>query len=216
MAGLGRVRLVTEELLRDQWQVLRAWLDEVDVLRYGDRPVGLGDWTVNDLVAHLGLGLGMLTEITPAEAGAEPMSFRRYVGHYPPAAEAIAATTRDLAAELQDDLLGALDRIAADAFAAIEGVDWPVVLGRRGPLTYPDYLQTRLLELVVHGDDFARTIPEAGTSPVREDAAAAVAATLVEAYLEVAGERPDVSDAMAWVRVAAGRVPSDDVHLPLL
>lgn len=204
------------DLLKRQWRALRGWLHEIDVLAYGDRPVGLGEWTVTDLVAHLGLGLGMLTEITPAAEGTEPMSFRRYVGHYPPAAEAIAAHTRDLAGELREDLLGGLDRIATDAFAAIEGVEWPVVLGRRGPLTYPDYLQTRLLELVVHGDDFARTIPEPGTTPVLPDAAVSIAATLADAYEEVAGERPEVSDALAWIRVAAGRVGSDDPHLPLL
>jgi len=206
-----------EAMLHEQWRRLRAWLDEVEGLRYAERPVGLGEWTVADLVAHLGLGIGMLTEITPAEEGTEPMSLRRYVGHYPPAAEAIAATTRDLAAELRDDLLGGLDRIAADAFAAIEGVGWPVVLGRRGPLSYPDYLQTRLLELVVHGDDLARAVPESGSTPVLDEAVASVAASLATAYEEVAGRRPGIGpDALGWVRLAAGRVVSEDPHLPLL
>jgi uncharacterized protein (TIGR03083 family) len=204
-----------EELLREQWLTLRGWLDDAGVLDRGQLPTGLGAWSVSDLVAHLGLGLGMLTEITPAQPGTEPMSFGRYVGHYPPAAEAIAAGTRDLAAELQPDLLAGLDRIAAEAFAAIEGVDWPVVLGRRGPLTYADYLQTRLLELVVHGDDLERAI-DARTSPVVEEAAESVAATLADAYEERSGSRPDVSDPIAWIRLATGRVGTDDSHLPLL
>ena len=178
-------------------------------------PTGLGAWSVSDLVAHLGLGLRMLTEITPAEPGIEPMSFGRYVGHYPPAADAIAANTRDLAAELEGDLLAGLDRIAVEAFAAIEGVTWSVVLGRRGPLAYSDYLQTRLLELVVHGDDLARSI-DVSTSPVLEEAAESVAATLAAAYEEVAGSSPDLTDTMAWIRTAAGRDSSDDPHLPLL
>jgi uncharacterized protein (TIGR03083 family) len=203
-------------LLREQWRVLRAWLDDAEILRYADRPVGLGEWSVSDLVAHLGLGLGMLAEIRPAEGGAEPMTFGRYVGHYPPAAEAIAADTRDLAAELEGDLIAGLDRIASEAFAAVEGADWPVVLGRRGPLGYPDYLQTRLLELVVHGDDLARAVPEAGSSPLLDDAVDSVAATLAETYVEVAGRRPEVSDPLGWIRVAAGREPTDDPHLPLL
>ena len=195
--------------------MLRSWLDEADVLAHGDHPSGLGEWSVFDLVAHLGLGLGMLTEITPAEPGIEPMSFGRYVGHYPPAADAIAANTRDLAAELEGDLLAGLDRIAVEAFAAIEGVTWSVVLGRRGPLAYSDYLQTRLLELVVHGDDLARSI-DVSTSPVLEEAAESVAATLAAAYEEVAGSSPDLTDTMAWIRTAAGRDSSDDPHLPLL
>jgi hypothetical protein len=207
---------VSEILLREQWRELRAWLDEADVLAHGDRPTGLGAWSVSDLVAHLGLGLGMLTEITPAEQGTEPMSFGQYVGYYPPAAEAIAANTRELAAELETDPLAGLDRIAEQAFAAIEGVTWSVVLGRRGPLTYADYLQTRLLELVVHGDDLARVVPEAGTSPVLGSAAVSVAATLADAYEERAGRRPDMNDPMAWIRAAAGRTATDDSFLPLL
>ncbi len=184
-------------------------------MAHGDHPSGLGDWSVSDLVAHLGLGLGMLTEITPAEDGAVPMSFGRYVGHYPPAAGAIATNTRNLAAELEGDLLAGLDRIATEAFAAIEGLTWAVVLGRRGPLAYSDYLQTRLLELVVHGDDLARATAS-WTSPVLEEAAESVAVTLADAYEQVAGRRPEVTAAMAWIRTAAGRVSSDDPHLPLL
>ncbi len=206
---------MSETLLREQWRVLRAWLAEADVLGHGSLPTGLDAWTVSELVAHLGFGLGMLTEIAPAEPGTEPMSFGRYVGHYPPAAEAIAANTRDLAAELEGDLLAGLDRIAAEAFAAIDGVNWSVVLGRRGPLTYADYLQTRLLELVVHGDDLARAI-DAPTSPVLEDAAESVATTLAHAYAEVAGSSPDVPDPMLWIRTATGRVANDDPQLPLL
>lgn len=206
---------MNQDLLHRQWRVLRTWLDEADVLRYAARPSGLGDWSVSDLVAHLGLGLGMLTEITPAEPGTEAMSFGRYVGHYPPAAEAIAANTRDLAAELEGDLLLGLDLIAADAFAAIEGVDWAVVVGRRGPLTYADYLQTRLLELVVHADDLQRAIG-APTSPVLAEAAEAVAATLADAYQMVSGSRPDLPDPMTWIRLAAGRTASEDPRLPLL
>ncbi len=207
---------MSETLLREQWRELRAWLEEADVLAHADRPTGLGEWSVSDLVAHLGLGLGMLTEITPAEPGTEPMPFGMYVGYYPPAAEAIAANTRELAAELETDPLAGLDRIAAQAFEAIEGVTWPVVLGRRGPLTYADYLQTRLLELVVHGDDLARVVPEAGTSPVLGSAAVSVAATLADAYEERAGRRPDLNDPMAWIRTAAGRTGTDDPDLPLL
>ena len=206
---------MSESLLREQWRTLRAWLEGADVLAHGPLPTGLDAWTVSELVAHLGFGLGMLTEITPAEPGTEPMSFGRYVGHYPPAADAIAANTCDLAAELEGDLLAGLDRIAAAAFAAIDGVTWSVVLGRRGPLGYPDYLQTRLLELVVHGDDLARAI-HAPTSPVLGDAAASVAATLADAYEELSGHRPELVDPMAWIRAATGRVPNDDPHLPLL
>lgn len=205
-----------EAVLRDQWIALRAWLNEADVLRHRDRPSGSGTWSVGDLVAHLGLSLGMITEITPAPAGAVPLSLRQYIAAYPPAATDIAALTHDLARDLAADLLGGLDQIAERAWHALEKADHPLVMGRRGPLTMEDYLTTRLLELVVHGDDLHRVLPDPPPSPVLDPAAEAVSDALAGAYRDVAQTEPDTSDRIHWIRLAAGRVPSRDGHLPLL
>ncbi|WP_198671372.1 maleylpyruvate isomerase N-terminal domain-containing protein, partial [Desertihabitans aurantiacus] len=130
---------MTVELLREQWERLRGWLDDVDVSARRERPSGLDGWQVGDLVAHLGIGLHMLTEIRP-DPDAEPTSFGRYVAAYQPAAPAMAEATVRLSAELGDDLLGGVDRLAAEAFAVLDPADptrgglAPVVLGRRGPL----------------------------------------------------------------------------------
>jgi len=204
-------------LLERQWDGLRSWLGEVDILRYRDRASGLGAWTLGDLVAHLGYGLRMLTEVSAAPTADTPMSLGRYVGAYPPAAPTIAQQTSGLAADLGEDLLGGVDQIVAEAWRARRQLSAPVVLGRRGPLTRNDYLLTRLLELVVHGDDFHRALPEVSVSPVVPDAADAVAGALSAAYAERSGHPPtSTTPPLPWIRLATGRVSSPDPHLPLL
>lgn len=203
-------------LLREQWVALRSWLDAADVGRHTRLSSGLGDWDVGELVAHLGLGLRLLTEITPAPPDAVPLSLGRYVAAYPPAADGIATLTRELAGALGPDVLAGIDEIAERAWTALDDNAAPVVMGRRGPITLEDYVLTRLLELVVHGDDLHRALPDPPPTPVLEPAAEEVAAGLAAAYRELAGGEPVEPDPMAWIRLAAGRVPSDDPRLPLL
>lgn len=205
-----------ENLLYRQWTELRTWLDEVDALAHRDLPSGLGTWSIGDLVAHLGFGLGMLTEITPAPADATPRTLGRYIADYQPAAPTIAETTHELAGRIGDDLLGGIDVIAEDSWRALAGSSDPVVLGRRGPLTRRDYLVTRLIELVLHGDDLQRAIPADPPSPVLPEALGVVADAMAAAYVERAGVSPDISDQTTWIRVSGGRTASDDPHLPLL
>ncbi len=205
-----------EKLLRQQWSALRVWLRDVDALGSRELPSGLGDWTVGDLIAHLGFGLGMLTEIEAAPADAVPLSLLRYVSAYRPAAPVTAEKTHELAVALHPDLLDGIDAIADASWRALDGSSDAVVMGRRGPLTRDDYLQTRLIELVLHGDDLQRALPGDPPSPVLPEALAVVADALATAYTEKAGTLPDLSDPTAWIRLAGGRVVSDDAYLPLL
>jgi len=207
---------VPDRLLQRQWYRLRAWLEENDVLSHAEDPSGLGGWTVGDLVAHLGLGLRLVLGITEAPEGTPPISLREYVAAYPPGAAGIVEQTQDLARELAPDLLGGLDSVAAESFAALARIETPVVVARRGPITRGDYVLTRLVELVVHGDDLARAIPVISEHPGDADAVAAVAEALAEAYEEAAGRRPEQSEPLRWIRRATGRVTTDDPVLPLL
>jgi uncharacterized protein (TIGR03083 family) len=204
-----------DDLLRRQWRELRTWLEEVEALDRAELPTGLGEWTVGDLVAHLGLGLRLVTGIAPAPEGTVPITLREYVAAYPPAATAIAGQTEEIQVELGDDVLGGLDRIAAEAFEHLATIETEVVLARRGPITRDDYVLTRLLELVVHGDDLARTL-DAERHPGDREAVLTVATGLGVAYGEVTGSPPTVGSPLAWIRLAAGREPSEDPNLPLL
>lgn len=200
-------------LLEEQYAVLADWLDRVPVTEHLSVPVGLGDWTVRELVAHLGLGIGLARYVAAAEPGAVPLSLGDYVRAYPPASEQIAEMTRELSVRFGDDLVGGFRRTAAEAFAALDLIDGEVIQARRGPITREDYLLTRLLELVVHGDDLQRALVR-DDAPLLPAAVTAVSAGLTEAYRDRAGAAP-AGDGLDWIRRAAGRVPDTDPHLPL-
>jgi hypothetical protein len=89
-----------------------------------------------------------------------------------------------------------------------------VFQARRGPIARDDYLRSRLLELVVHGDDLQRALGR-DDAPLLPAAVTAVSEALAAAYEERTGSRPD-DEGLGWIRRAAGRVRSDDPHLPLL
>jgi len=201
-------------LLEKQYAVLADWLDEVPVSAHLVEPVGLGDWTIRELVAHLGLGIGLARFVSSAAPDAVPLSFGEYVRAYPPAAGQIAAMTRDISAEFGDDLVGGFRRTATEAFAALDALPGDVLQARRGPITRQDFLMTRLVELVVHGDDLQRAMGRAD-APLLPGAVEAVGCALAEAYQQRAGVAP-ASGGLDWIRRAAGRVADTDPHLPLL
>lgn len=210
MEERGAVHLVS---WRQQWAQLRTWFGTAGVLDHGDRPSVLAGWSVRDLVAHI--GRGFLTASMVGESDDVPLTIRQYVIGYAGAAGEIEADARVAATARGVDLLRWLDQVADDAFALIDGIKAPVVRGPRGPITRHDFVVTRLLELVVHGDDLARSV-DVGGSPLVDGAVAVVAGALADGYAEVAGRRPSSEHGIEWIRVATGRVPGDDPLLPLL
>ena len=201
-------------LLEEQYAALADWLDEVPVSAHLVEPVGLGDWTVRELVAHLGLGIGLCRLVTPAPDDAVSLSLGAYVRAYPPASEQIAELTREISARFGDDLVGGFRRTAAEAFDAIDAIPGEVFQARRGPIARDDYLLTRLLELVVHGDDLQRALGRTD-APLLPAAVTAVSDALAAAYVERASGLPRGAG-LEWIRRATGRVRTDDPHLPLL
>lgn len=84
-----------------------------------------------------------------------------------------------------------------------------------GPLSREDYVSTRLIELVVHGDDLHRALNCRGPSPVLPGALTRVADVFADAHTRVTGHAPAWWD-LDLVRLATGRTPSTDPALPLL
>lgn len=198
-----------ETTLRRQWELLRSWVGDLDEA-FGREPSVLPQWTVADLVAHLGRAMDALTAARPAPE-LTPLTLGEYLGTYPERASEVAATSHAIAEEIRFDPLGAVDSMAAAAFAHLTelrsaGGD-VVVQARRGPILLSEMLLSRLVELVVHGDDLLRSLPRSTSSPLDPKAVDLVAATLLEVLTDRGGWDLEVVDPIAWIRLASGRVP---------
>ena len=198
--------LVTKDL-HEQWELLRAWLDELpDDL--SDAPSSLPGWSVADLVAHLGRSLDALKACEPQPADTEPITLGEYLGGDAPTADRMSTVTKELARTIAGDPLGALDELAEKAFARLDelssaGED-AVVLARRGPILLRDFAMTRLIELVVHAYDLARELPL--PVPVDPTARTLVAEALLDVLRRRSGADVVIGDETAWVKLASGRL----------
>jgi uncharacterized protein (TIGR03083 family) len=199
-----------EDLLRRQWLRLREWLGELDDASLA-RPSVVDGWTVADLVAHLGRALDALAAVQPTQDGTVPLTLAEYVGTYPERAQEIDRITRELAAEIADDPLAGVEARAEAGLAQVtvlrEAGPDPVVQARRGPVHLSEMLVSRLIELVVHGDDLARSAPRPGSDPLDPGAVTAVAQALLEITVDRDGWSLEVVDERAWIRLACGREP---------
>lgn len=199
-AQLARVSTI----VRDQWDRLRAWLDDVDVR--SERPSVLAGWTVADLVAHLARAHRVIPGAVEAPEGTSPQSLAEYLHGYAADAQLVAEGTREQRAEIAADPLGALDHAARRAWEALEafGPDDLVVLAKRGPILLSDLVVTRAVELVVHADDLARSL-DVAKAPVTREALDLVAEAFLEIVVTRGGWDLEVVDPLLWVRLAAGR-----------
>lgn len=205
----------SEKILREQWAALRTWIEDSGLLEHrGDQSV-LEAWNVHELVTHIGRSFLALTVLGP-DAGATPLTLQAYLSNYAASAQEIADGTKELARSFANDLLGGIDNCARLGLRTLSGLRVDVVRGPRGPILLDDFVLTRLIELVVHGDDLARSVPSVAAPPLIDSAMQAVSEAFAGAYADVTGRAPTIDDHLGWIRRASGRVPDADAALPLL
>ncbi len=142
-----------------QWRAIEAMVDEVPDAAF-TRPTRLGDWTVAELVAHLGRNpshIGRLLESSEEPAGG-PETVAEYYDFGPQGNAQIAERARrESAGHSPAELRAAVHKQTADAVRLLATVDDATLLpvNRRGTMRLDDYLVTRCLEGCVHGIDLA-------------------------------------------------------------
>ncbi|MFE4051268.1 sterol carrier family protein [Streptomyces sp. YIM B13518] len=200
-------------------------------------PTRLGDWTVRELVAHIGTALTAVDRLLEEP---EPARQDGRLADWPSAvaadADAIAGVARRLAADHPD-----LDAHLADAerrFTARldEAPGGRLLPTSAGALPLADYVVTRTVELVVHTDDLNAAVPgldvpydrralaactrlladalavkaPGGSTEVRIPPYAVV--QCVEGPRHTRGTPPNVveTDPLTWIRLAGGRTAWQD------
>lgn len=153
-------------------RVLREWIADLPASTWST-PSVLPGWTVSDLAAHLALTADAVAALTPADHGATPITVAEYLRQYADAADAIAELTRGAAGgstrsiadvvATMDQRLEAARKVVTD----LHGAD--VVHARRGPIRLADFLVTRAIEVAVHADDLARSVPAVEPPAVPRD-----------------------------------------------
>lgn len=212
-----------------QCQALADWLADLPAAAFGVASV-LPGWDLRTLVGHVvGSKDGLATYLGTRTSG-PPLPAATYVRAYAPAAADIAAQSVAATADhAPGTLIARLREDGPDAAAVAAG---SVLDGPRGPITALDFARTRVLDLVVHCDDAARSLPDREPVPLCRPALASAVRTLAEilagqapgrsvevrvppfvAVQAVPGPRhsrgtpPNVveTDPVTWLRLATGR-----------
>ncbi|WP_320774744.1 maleylpyruvate isomerase family mycothiol-dependent enzyme [Streptomyces sp. CRN 30] len=196
-------------------------------------PTRLGDWTVRDLVAHIGMAL---TAVHRALDRPAPPKQDARLTDWPFAtaqnSAAIADFTRELAAD-HPDLDAYLDEIDASLRTLLDEHPGGRLLETdAGALPLAGYLVTRTVELVVHTDDLNAAVPGLDVPYDRQALAAATrlladalavkapggatevrvppfaVVQCVEGPRHTRGTPPNVveTDPLTWLRLATGRL----------
>lgn len=203
-------------LFAAQSAALRPWAATITRDELAEQSV-LSGWTVADLLAHLAMVHDAIAALRPAPEQAEPMSVADYLLLYSADADRIAGAARSIAAENRMDVLVAWDKAAHQAGQTLGalGVGDRVVQARRGPILQSSFLDTRVLELVVHADDIARSIPAHPGPPVLPSARRRVVLVLREVLTARADEPVEALAAASelppdlFVALATGRAEPD-------
>lgn len=155
--------------------------------------------------------------------GAPALTVNEYLQGYAGSKQRVADMARTISRDTAADPLGAWDNAAAQAkrtLGALGAAD-RLVSTRRGPMMASAFLDTRVIELVVHAGDLRRSLPQHPAPPVLPSAQQRVLATLREVLTARARQPAVLAAASAlspeqFVDLATGRArPEPDLQAEL-
>lgn len=227
-----------------QWGALRAWVESIPGDRRGD-PSNRDGWTVDDLLSHLARSVDAIAALRPVVGAigrrpdddaadpddsiedtipltavpetSMPLTVGAYLAGFSDRAEEIAEMTKRAASASAADRSGELDAAYAQAQRTLSalGDGDPLVQARGGLIRLSDFIETRIIELVVHAGDLARSLPDLPPPPLLPAAVDRVESVLRQAFRDKAGasgDDPDVDrmPAAEFIDVASGRAAVPD------
>jgi uncharacterized protein (TIGR03083 family) len=182
-------RLQPHEALLEQSRTVLVWLRGLAPEAF-DRPTVLPGWSVRQLTGHLVLVHTGLKQALDQPAREPAVPIHQYVTRYRRDRDMIMTATLEASAGLTGpqvvaQLESAIDDLAARLDA---GLQMPqVIKAGRGPITTEDHIATRIVELVVHTDDFIRSLPEVAPAELHRSALSRCTRTLAGI---LAGQHP--------------------------
>ena len=217
-----------------QSHALADWLAELPDDAFATASV-LPGWDLRTLLGHVVGSKEGIDAWLATRSADRALPLEGYVQAYAPAAGEISEQTREITGTHPPADL--LDRLRAPTEAPAGLGDATVIAGPRGPITALDFVRTRVLDLLVHCDDFSRTLPQRDPVPLHRPALATTTRSLAEmlaarapgrsvevrvppfvAVQAIAGPRhtrgtpPNVveTDPLTWLRLATGRADFAD------
>jgi uncharacterized protein (TIGR03083 family) len=179
-----RSRPTAADALVEQSRALTAWIQHLPDDAYGLATV-LDGWDVRMLVAHLVLIERGTVRVLGLPSREKPLAPYAFVARYRPSVDAIAASTSDTAGDHSGPELAAQFSEAVEAAAVALADPYPPVLqAPRGPFRAEDWIETRIVELVVHSDDLNRSLPDRAPVPLLRPALARTARALTQMLAE--------------------------------
>jgi uncharacterized protein (TIGR03083 family) len=182
-----------------------------------DRPTRLGDWTVQQLVAHLVRGVDRLP--TYVAAPEPPDTTTDWLDYWSRAAESDPRSISDRAKEFASSINGrpvleVWRRTVTDALTVAEGTPRDRRLHTPfGGIRLDHYLPTRVLEVTVHGLDLRAAL---GLEEVATPYALEVTTAVLVGLLDGPVPADLDEDPVGFILAATGRRPHEDPRLPVL
>jgi uncharacterized protein (TIGR03083 family) len=164
------------QVLLVQSRTTCGWLARVEKAALA-RPSVLPDWDVRTLVGHLVLVHSGLLETLARPSWEPAVPVWEYVRRHGHDSAAIEASTPELTGPMSE-LVVRLDEAIENLETALAGRLPPVLEAPRGPISVLDFLETRVVEVVVHADDLTRSLPERESVRLERGALSACCRTL--------------------------------------